>query len=118
MLRYEENVDIRQGTDRITGGVANVYLAEGNQVSRTEMERNVVITQPNRKAVADFAKYTQADESVVLQGSPARVDDAENGSSQGGTLTVYLKSNRVESEGKSKQNTAGRTRSVYKVKGN
>jgi lipopolysaccharide export system protein LptA len=118
VLRYEDNVDIRQGTDRITGGVANVYLADGNQVSRTEMEKNVVITQPNRKAVADFAKYTQADESVVLQGSPARVDDAENGSSQGGTLTVYLKSNRVESEGRSKQNTAGRTRSVYKIKGN
>ncbi|MEP7213798.1 MAG: LPS export ABC transporter periplasmic protein LptC [Acidobacteriota bacterium] len=118
MLRYEDSVDIRQGTDRITGGVANVYLADGNQVSRTEMERNVVITQPNRKAVADFAKYTQADESVVLRGSPARVDDAENGSSQGGTLTVYLKNNRVESEGKTKQNTAGRTRSVYKIKGN
>ena len=118
VLHYEDNVDIRQGTDRITGGAANVYLADGNQVSRTEMERNVVITQPNRRAVADFAKYTQADESVVLQGSPAKVDDAENGSSQGGTLTVYLKSNRVEAEGRSKQNTAGRTRSVYKIKGN
>ena len=118
LLRYEENVDIRQGSDRITGEAANVYLAEGNQVSRTEMERNVVITQPNRRAVADFARYTQADESVVLQGTPAKVEDAENGSSQGATLTVYLRSNRIESEGKSKQNTAGRTRSVYKIKGN
>jgi len=118
MLSYENNVDIRQGTDRITGGAANVYLADGNQVSRTDMEKDVVITQPNRKAFADFASYTQADESVVLRGNPARVDDAESGSSQGGQLTVYLKSNRVESEGKSKQNLAGRTRSVYKIKGN
>lgn len=118
VLHYEQNVDIRQGSDRITGGSANVYLAEGNQVSRTDMERDVVITQPNRRAVADFARYTQADESIFLRGNPARVEDAENGSSQGGQLTVYLKSNRVESEGKTKQNTAGRTRSVYKVKSN
>lgn len=118
ILHYEQNVDIRQGTDRITGGAANVFLSANNEVSRTDMERDVVITQPNRKAVADFASYTQADESVVLRGNPARVDDAENGSSQGGQLTVYLKNNRVEAEGKSKQNAAGRTRSVYKIKGN
>lgn len=118
VLRYEEDVDIRQGTDRITAGAANIFLAEGNEVARTEIEQNVVITQPNRRAVGDFARYTQADESVVLEGSPARVEDLENGSSQGGKLTVYLKNNRVEAEGVSKQNTAGRTRSVYKVKGN
>jgi LPS export ABC transporter protein LptC len=118
VLHYENNVDIRQGTDRITGGVANVFLSNGNEVSRTDVENSVVVTQPNRKATGDFAQYITADEVVVLRGNPARVDDAENGSSSGAQLTVYLKQNRVVGEGKTNQNTTGRTRSVYKVKNN
>ncbi len=118
ILHYEKDVDIRQGTDRITGGAANVFLTETNEVARTDIETNVLITQPNRRASADFAQYVASDESVVLRGSPARVEDAETGSSQGGQMTVYLRENRIVSEGKSKQNAAGRTRSVYKVKNN
>jgi lipopolysaccharide export system protein LptA len=87
VVHYETNVDIRQGTDRIVGGMANLYLDERNEISRSEIENNVVITQPNRRAVADYAQYTAADESVVLRGNPARVDDAENGSSSGGQMT-------------------------------
>jgi len=116
LLRYENDVDIRQGPDRITGGTANVFLTEKNEVARTDVETNVVITQPNRRAVADYAQYITSDESVVLRGNPARVEDAENGSSQGGQMTVYLRENRIIGEGKSKQNASGRTRSVYKLK--
>ena len=116
VLRYETSVDIRQGADRITGGIADIYLSERNEVSRTDVENNVVVTQPNRKASGDFAQYITADETVVLRGNPARVDDAENGSSSGAQLTVFLKQNRVVGEGKTNQNTSGRTRSVYKVK--
>lgn len=116
LLHYETNVDIRQGPDRITGGVANVYLSDRNEVARTDVENNVVVTQPNRKASGDFAQYITADETVVLRGNPARVDDAENGSSSGAQLTVFLKQNRVVGEGRTGQNTSGRTRSVYKVK--
>jgi lipopolysaccharide export system protein LptA len=115
LLRYENAVDIRQGTDRITGGTANVYLNDNNEVAKTDVESNVVITQPNRKASGDFAQYLSAEESVVLRGNPARVFDAENGTSQAAQLTVYLKENRVIGEGKSKQNPNGRSRSVYKV---
>jgi lipopolysaccharide transport protein LptA len=118
LVRYETDVDIRQGSDRIVGGVANIYLDENNELSRTEVENNVVVTQPNRRAVGDYAQYIAADETVTLRGNPARVDDAENGSSSGGQMTVYLRNNRVVSDGKSKQNTSGRIRSVYKVKTN
>ena len=117
-VRYENDVDIRQGTDRIMAGVANIYLDERNEMSRSEVESNVVITQPNRRAVGDYAQYIAADESVTLRGNPARVDDAENGSSSGGQMTVYLRNNRVESDGRSRQNSTGRIRSVYKVKAN
>jgi lipopolysaccharide export system protein LptA len=116
VVRYETDVDIRQGTDRILGGVANIYLDERNELSRSEIQNNVTITQPNRKAVGDYAEYIAASESVTLRGNPARVDDAENGTSSGGEMTVFLRNNRVVSDGKSKQNTSGRVRSVYKVK--
>ena len=116
LVKYENDVDIRQGTDRILGGIANIYLDERNELSRSEIQNNVTITQPNRKAVGDYAEYTASTESVVLRGNPARVDDAENGSESGAQMTVFLRNNRVVSEGKSKQNATGRIRSVYKVK--
>lgn len=118
LVRYETDVDIRQGTDRIMGNAANIYLDERNELARSEVEGNVVVTQPTRRAVGDYALYVAADESMTLRGNPARVEDAENGSSSGGQMTLYLRNNRVVSDGRSKQNTAGRTRSVYKVKTN
>ncbi len=116
LLRYENEVDIRQGTDRIVAGVANVYLNDKNEVAQTIAETNVVVTSPNRKAVGDYAQYVAADESVVLRGNPARIDDGENGSTQGAQVTVFLRENRFVSESKSAQNNTGRTRTVYKVK--
>lgn len=116
LMRYERDVDIRQGKDRITGGMADIYLTETNEPSRTEIAQNVVITQPNRRAAADFARYETASETVLLKGNPATIDDAEQGRSQGAQFVVNLKENRMTSEGPSKQNSAGRIRSVYKVK--
>ncbi|MBA3632159.1 MAG: LPS export ABC transporter periplasmic protein LptC [Acidobacteria bacterium] len=116
LLRYEGNVDIRQGTDRIVAGVASVVLNDKNEVSNTVAENNVIITQPNRKAVGDYAQYTATDEKVILRGNPARIDDSENGSSQGAQMTVFLREKRVIGESKTEQNNSGRIRTVYKVK--
>ena len=116
LLRYETDVDIRQGTDRIVAGVANVYLTDKNEVAQTVAERDVVVTSPNRKAVGDYAQYTAADESIVLRGNPARIDDSESGSTQGAQVTVFLKTNRVVNESKTNQTNTGRIRTVYKVK--
>jgi hypothetical protein len=55
---------------------------------------------------------------VILRGNPARVEDAENGTSQAAQMTIFLRSNRVATEGRTPQNTSGRTRSVYKIKEN
>ena len=92
------------------------FLIRNNEMTKTVVENNVTITQPGRKAVGDWAEYTAENEVAVLRGNPARVDDAENGTSQGGQITVYLRDNRVLSEGGTKQNPTARTRSVYKVK--
>ena len=117
-LRYEGDVDIRQENDRITGGVANIYLGKDGEVERSDVEKNVVITQPNRIARGDSALYFAADDKMVLRGNPAKVDDAVQGSSQGGEITMFMRENRVIGEGKSTGNPAGRVRSVYKVKNN
>ena len=118
LIRYETSVDIRQGTDRIVGNIANIYLDEKNELARSEVEGNVVITQPRRKASGEYAQYIAADESVSIRGNPARVEDPENGSSSAAQMTMYLRTNNVVSEGRTKENASGRIRSVYKVKKN
>ena len=83
-IHYEGNVDIKQGTDRITSGVADVYLLkESNEMDRTIAQRNVVLTQPMRKGIGDWVQYTSVDEVAVLKGNPARVEDTEKGNTEG-----------------------------------
>lgn len=115
-IRYEGGVDIRQGTDRITSGVADVYLArEGNEVEKTVAQRNVVLTQPNRKGTGDWVQYTTADEVAVLKGNPARVDDADKGSTEGGRLTMNVREGRVTADDARGPLSPGRVRSTHKV---
>jgi len=116
VLRYETNVDIRQGADRIVAGAANVFLSDTNELTQTIAENNVVITQPNRKVSGDYAQYNAADETMVLRGNPARVEDSETGSSQGAQMTLSLRDKRIEGESKTKENNTGRMRTVYKIK--
>lgn len=118
VLRYENSVDIRQGTDRLSGALANIYMDERNEIVRTEVENGVTITQPGRTATGTFARYTAADESVLLRGEPARINDVRNGSSQGAEVVFYLRENRVTGTGTSAKDPSGRVRSVYKIKNN
>lgn len=118
ILRYEDSVDIRQSTDRVTGGIAVIQLNENNEMSQTTVENNVVITQPKRRATGTWAQYTNDSDVAILRGNPAVVEDAENGSTQGAQLTMYKRENRVVTESKTSPNSAGRIRSVYKVKKN
>lgn len=116
LLHYENNVDIRTATDRVTSGVADVYLSrETSEVEKTIAERNVVLTQPNRKGVGDWMQYTTSDEVAVLKGNPARVEDSEKGSTQGGRLTVYVREGRVIADDVKGPQSPGRVRSTHKV---
>lgn len=118
IIRYEDAVDIRQGSDRVTGGIAVIELSENNEMSQTTVENNVVITQPKRRATGTWAQYTNDSDVATLRGNPAVVEDAENGSTQGAQLTMYKRENRIVNESKTSPNSAGRIRSVYKVKKN
>ena len=116
-VHYEGNVDIRQGSDRLTSGVADVYLLkDASEVERTIAQRNVVLTQPNRKGTGDWIQYTSADEVAVLKGNPARVEDVEKGSTEGGRLTVNMRNGRVTADDVRGPQSPGRVRSIHKVK--
>lgn len=115
LIQYRENVDIRQGTDRMTSGSADVFLDENNELSKTIAENSVVITQPGRRATGSWVQYTAMNEIAMLKGSPATVSDAVNGSSQAAELTFMMRENRVASEGKTKSAPTGRIRSTYNI---
>jgi len=117
ILQYRTSVDIRQGTDRITANSADVFLNKENDVTKTIAETNVVVSQPGRRGTGDWLQYTSSDEIAILRGSPAIVEDSENGSSQAAQFTLFMRVKRVVSEGKSKQPSSTRTKSVYKVQG-
>jgi lipopolysaccharide export system protein LptA len=116
-IHYEGNVDIKQGTDRLTSGVADVYLVkETNDMEKTIAQRNVVLTQPNRKATGDWVEYTSANEIAILKGNPARVEDAEQGDTQGGRLTLSVRDGKVTADDARGPLSPGRVRSTHKIR--
>ena len=116
-IHYEGNVDIKQGTDRLTGGVADVYLAkESNEMEKTVAQRNVVLTQPNRKGSGDWVEYTAASEVAVLKGNPARVADVEQGNTEGNRLTLSVRDGKVTADDARGPLSPGRVRSTHKIR--
>ncbi len=116
LLNYETNVDIKQGTDRVTAGLTDVYLMkETNEVERMIAQRNVVLTQPGKSGNGDWLQYTAADEVAVLKGNPAHVQDAEQGTTDGNRLTLYRRENRVVVDDNRSEQSPGRVRSTHKV---
>lgn len=116
-IHYEGNVDIKQGTDRLTGGVADVYLVkESNEMEKTIAQKNVVLTQPNRKGTGDWVEYTAANEIAVLKGNPARVDDAEQGNTEGNRLTLSVRDGKVTADDARGPLSPGRVRSTHKIR--
>lgn len=116
LLHYETNVDIKQGTDRMTSEIADVYLQkEANEVERTVAQHNVVIVQPGRRGTGDWCQYTTVDEIAVLTGNPAHVEDAEQGTTDGNRLTMYRRENRVVVDDARGSQSPGRVRSTHRI---
>lgn len=117
VIHYEGNVDIKQGTDRLTGDVADAYLSkETNEMEKTIAQRNVVLTQPNRKGTGDWVEYTTATEVAVLKGNPARIEDTQQGNTEGGRLTLSIRDSKVTADDTRGPLSPGRIRSTHKVK--
>ena len=116
LLHYETNVDIKQGTDRLTSAIADVYLQKDvNEVERTIAQKNVTIVQPGRRGTGDRCEYTTIDEVAVLTGNPAHVEDAEQGTTDGNRLTMYRRENRVVADDTRGSQSPGRVRSTHKI---
>jgi len=117
IIHYEGNVDIKQGTDRLTGGVADTYLSkETNEMVKTIAQRGVVLTQPSRKGTGEWVEYTAVDEIAVLKGNPARVEDAEQGTTEGSRLTLSVRDSKVTADDARGPLSPGRIRSTHKIK--
>ncbi|MCA1579410.1 MAG: LPS export ABC transporter periplasmic protein LptC [Acidobacteria bacterium] len=116
-IHYEGNVDIKQGSDRLTGGVADVYLAkETNDMEKTVAQRNVVLTQPTRRGTGDWVEYTAANEVAILKGNPARVEDIEQGNTEGARLTLSIRDTKVTADDPRGPLSPGRVRSTHKIR--
>jgi lipopolysaccharide export system protein LptA len=101
----------------MTGGVADVYLAKDtNEMEKTIAQRNVVLTQPNRKGIGDWVEYTAANEVAILKGSPARVDDVEQGNTEGARLTLSVRDSKVTADDARGPLSPGRVRSTHKIR--
>jgi lipopolysaccharide export system protein LptA len=116
-IHYEGNVDIKQGTDRLTSSVADVYLQkESNEMEKTIAQRNVVLTQPNRKGTGDWVEYTSENEVAILKGNPARVEDTEQGNTEGNRLTLSVRDGKVTADDARGPLSPGRVRSTHKIR--
>jgi lipopolysaccharide export system protein LptA len=110
-------VDIKQGTDRLTGGVADVYLAKDtNEMEKTVAQRNVVLIQPNRRGAGDWVEYMAATEVAILKGNPARVEDIEQGNTEGPRLTLSVRDSKVTADDPRGPLSPGRVRSTHKIR--
>jgi LPS export ABC transporter protein LptC len=119
LLRYETNVDIKQGTDRLTSAIADVFLQkEANELDRMIAQQNVVLIQPGKRGTGDWCQYTAVDEVAVLKGNPAHVEDAEQGTTDGNRLTMYRRENRVVVDDARGPQSPGRVRSTHKINKN
>ncbi|HVP56121.1 MAG TPA: LPS export ABC transporter periplasmic protein LptC [Candidatus Eisenbacteria bacterium] len=71
---------------------------------------NVVVTEPNRRAVGDRLVYTADDGKYYLTGKTASIFDAEHGTAWGDSLTFYSRDDRVLVESKHTPPTVTRAR--------
>ncbi len=112
-VHYEGKVKIRQGTDRIEAAVADAFLDKENKLTRMTASREVVLTQPQRRASGDQIEYTAANETAVLTGNLAEVEDKERGvSTKGARLTMHLRDARIEVNDES---GAKRVRTTHRI---
>jgi lipopolysaccharide export system protein LptA len=131
--RYTGNVLARSPTETITAKQIDVFLkpadaedknaapqkksaipgANGpSQIDHMVAIGNVVVTQPNRRAVGDRLVYTADDARYFLTGKSPSIFDAEHGTVWGDSLTFYSRDDRVLVESKRTSPTITRARTT------
>ncbi len=94
---YEGAVKIRQGADRIDAAVADAVMDEEHKLVSLTASKDVVMTQPSRRATGDQVVYTAATDVAVLTGNLAMVEDREREAvTKSAKLTLHLRDARIE----------------------
>jgi lipopolysaccharide export system protein LptA len=94
---YEGSVKIRQGTDRIDAAAADAVMDEEHRLVSLTASKDVVMTQPFRRATGDRVVYTAATDTAVLTGNLAIVEDREREAvTKSAKLTLHLRDARIE----------------------
>ena len=96
-VHYEGKVKLRQGTDQIEAAVADALMDEKNQLTQLTGERDVVLTQPQKRGTGDRLEYQVAKEVAILSGKEAQIIDNERGiTTKGAKLTLHLRDARIQ----------------------
>ncbi|MFZ3266010.1 MAG: LPS export ABC transporter periplasmic protein LptC [Terriglobales bacterium] len=91
---------VAPGTSNSGASIPGGSSLGSGQVEKIIAEKDVVITEPARRATGDRLVYTAADDKSVLTGGPPSIFDAEHGKITGDSLTFYRHDDRVLVEGK------------------
>jgi lipopolysaccharide export system protein LptA len=91
-------------------GPANQPPSGAGKLEKIVATDQIVITQPNRRAIGDLLTYTAADDKFVLTGGPPSIFDAEHGKITGVSLTFFRHDDRVLVEGNNLSPTVTQTR--------
>ncbi len=94
---YEGSVKIRQGSDRIDSVTADAVMDHEHKLVSLTASKEVVMTQPSRRATGDRVVYTAATDTAVLTGNLAMVEDREREAvTKSPKLTLHLRDARIE----------------------
>jgi lipopolysaccharide export system protein LptA len=89
---------------------SNQSFAGPGRINHIVARNQVVITQPNRRAIGEHLVYTTAEDKFVLTGGPPSIFDAEHGQITGVSLTLFRRDDRVLIEGNNTSPTVTQTR--------
>src|SRR5271157_278293 len=136
--RYTGNVFAKSTSNTITAKQIDVYLKPADEANKSGATQhpapkkkpvvpgsngpsqidhivavgNVVVTEPNRRAVGDRLVYTAEDGRYFLTGNSPSIFDAEHGTVWGDSLTFYSHDDRVLVESKRSSPTITRARTT------
>jgi LPS export ABC transporter protein LptC/lipopolysaccharide transport protein LptA len=114
VVSYEGHVKVRQATDRIEAATAEAVMDEENRMTRLVAVKEVVLTQPERRATGDRLEYEVASETAILRGNLAEIDDrARSVTTKGAQLTLHLRDARIEANDES---GAKRVRTTHRIR--
>ena len=126
--RYTGNVLAKSPTGTISAQQIDVYFKQADPTGSTQAKAvipgtdgpsrldhmvaigNVIVTEPNRRAVGERLVYTADDGKYFLTGETASIFDAEHGQVWGESLTFYSHDDRVLVESRAPSPTVTKAR--------